>query len=81
MTSIGHSLLGDPTYGTPSQSQPKWLALPDSIRKCVNELPGQALHARVLGFTHPITGKKLRFEANPPPQFTHLLEALKPFKL
>lgn len=81
LTSIGHSLLGDPVYGTPTENQSKWTALPKEIREAVLALPGQALHARVLGFIHPITGQKLRFEAEPPPAFKQLLEKLRGFKI
>jgi 23S rRNA pseudouridine1911/1915/1917 synthase len=76
LTSIGHSILGDPAYGTPSLNQPKWKALPEDIKDAITALPGQALHARVLGFIHPITGKALRFEAEPPAQFQALALAL-----
>ncbi len=76
LTGIGHSLLGDPVYGTPTERQPKWLALPDPVKSAVKKLPGQALHARVLGFIHPITGLPLRFEAKPPEAFENLLEQL-----
>lgn len=77
LTGIGHSLLGDPVYGPPSENQSKWVALPKNIKEAVLQLPGQALHARVLGFKHPITGKHLRFEAAPPKEFSNLLEALR----
>ena len=43
MSSIGHPLLGDVIYG------PKKSAVPG--------LQGQTLHAMVLGFIHPISGK------------------------
>lgn len=76
LTGIGHSLLGDPTYGTPTEKQAKWLALPEEIRTAVEALPGQALHARVLGFRHPITDVALYFEAPPPPSFAALLTML-----
>lgn len=76
LTGLGHSLLGDPMYGEPGTQQPKWKALPKEIQKAVSELPGQALHARVLGFTHPITQKNLRFEAPLPPAYENLLTLL-----
>ncbi len=79
LTGLGHSLLGDSAYGAPSERHSKWLALPANVRELVGRLPGQALHARVLGFDHPITGEKLRFEAPPPPAFATLLEALQSF--
>jgi 23S rRNA pseudouridine1911/1915/1917 synthase len=80
LTSIGHSLLGDPVYGTPTEKQPKWTALPAQVREAVRALPGQALHARVLGFEHPITGEKLRFEAEVPPSLKALMEELAKWK-
>lgn len=79
LTGEGYSILGDPVYGTPTQNHPKWQALPNSIRTSVQTLPGQALHARVLGFTHPITKQPLRFEADPPPEFKAVLEELEKF--
>jgi 23S rRNA pseudouridine1911/1915/1917 synthase len=80
LTGQGHSLLGDPVYGAPSERHPKWLALPADVRAAVENLPGQALHARVLGFTHPITGETLRFEAEPPEAFRLLLTALQRYR-
>lgn len=79
LTGIGHSILGDPVYGTPSEKQPKWTALPQDIRSIIQELPGQALHARTLGFAHPITGKTVRVEAEPPELFQRLLRALETY--
>lgn len=61
MASIGHPLLGDLVYGP--KKQPFSLA-------------GQTLHARVLGFQHPITGEYMEFEAPLPPYFETLLERL-----
>jgi len=79
LTGIGHSILGDPVYGTPTENQAKWQALPQNVKALVKLLPGQALHARVLGFQHPVTGEKLRFEAKPPEEFENLLQALKKY--
>jgi len=77
LTSIGHSLLGDPVYGTPTERQYKWTLLPKKVQESVRQLPGQALHARVLGFEHPITGKKIRVEAEVPQAFGDLLGELR----
>ena len=80
LTGIGHSIVGDPAYGTPSEKNTKWLAIPDDIRALVRHLPGQALHAKVLGFRHPITGELLRFDAPFPPAFQELLSALERYE-
>jgi 23S rRNA pseudouridine1911/1915/1917 synthase len=76
LTHLGHSLLGDPVYGTPTSNQPKWKALPRLVQEAVASLPGQALHARELGFVHPVTGENLSFIAEPFPAFQQLLDAL-----
>lgn len=79
LTGLGHSILGDPAYGTPTLHHPKWLALPKEVQTAVTTLPGQALHARVLGFEHPISGKKLHFEAALPEEFEQLKNACRKF--
>ena len=76
LTHLGHSLLGDPVYGTPTSNQPKWKALPRGVQEAVSRMPGQALHARILGFIHPVTGQKMHFEAPLFPELQALLEAL-----
>ncbi|MDB4973676.1 MAG: Pseudouridine synthase [Myxococcaceae bacterium] len=68
MADAGYPLLGDPLYG----KTPK-----DALLKAASEqLARQALHARVLGFVHPITGQKLRFEVEPPQDFARALALL-----
>jgi len=80
LTNLGCSLLGDPTYGKPTSKQNKWKNLPLDIQKIVKALPGQSLHAKVLGFKHPRTKKELYFEAPPPLHLQNLLNALKIYK-
>ena len=76
LTSLGHSILGDPSYGMATSRQPKWLALPEAAREAAAKLHGQALHARVLGFMHPATKERVRFEAEPTREFRELVETL-----
>lgn len=61
MKSIGHPLAGDPLYG-PRKTLPG---------------RGQYLHARLLGFKHPRTGKDLVFTAPLPEYFQQMLDKLK----
>lgn len=68
MSSIGHSLLGDPAYGRASSSIRPVLARLEFVR--------QALHAAVLGFVHPITGNQLRFESELPSDMQELIDQL-----
>lgn len=62
MKAIGHPLLGDPVYG-PSKS--------------LFGLDKQMLHAKVLGFKHPITGKELYFESELPAYFITVIDRLR----
>jgi 23S rRNA pseudouridine1911/1915/1917 synthase len=47
------------------------------FREAAEALKRPALHARVLGFVHPVTGKKIRFEIDPPADFEVILTALR----
>ena len=44
------------------------------VQNCFDQLPGQALHARTLGFVHPATGAEVLFEAPLPEGFHTVLE-------
>lgn len=61
MASIGHPLLGDFTYGSPSPEK---------------GLEGQCLHARALKFIHPRTGEHIRLETELPEYFKDVLHRL-----
>lgn len=66
-------LLGDPLYGGRSRLKD----LPDQqLRKLVEQLPGQALHAATLGFLHPVTGKFMEFSSELPTAFAAILNYL-----
>jgi 23S rRNA pseudouridine1911/1915/1917 synthase len=66
---MGCPLLGDATYGRPPRDEP--------VRAIAKQLGRQALHARVLGFHHPKTGKWMEFESSPPEDFMTALTALR----
>ena len=73
MASIGHPLIGDPVYGggrkSPKDAGATAIAAIAAFRR-------QALHAATLGFVHPDTGARLRFEQPPPEDFMALVAAL-----
>lgn len=70
MASIRHPLLGDTVYG-PAKTPAK--ALKSSLAA---QLKGQCLHAKVLGFLHPRSGKYMEFSAPLPEYFTAILDSL-----
>ena len=73
MSQILHTpILCDPVYGG-SDSHLK--RAPASIQAELMNYPYQLLHAKELGFIHPITKKKLHFTTPPPEIFLKALEA------
>lgn len=62
MASIGHSIVGDPVYG---------------IKKERFKTNGQLLHAKTIGFVHPVTGALMEFDSELPPYFTAILDKLR----
>lgn len=74
LTSIGHPLLGDPTYGG-SQRTRKTKLTPEA-QAAIERLGRQALHAHHLGFEHPTTAKRLAFDAPLPQDMRTLLYSL-----
>lgn len=83
MTHIGHSLLGDQTYGQGDERairKTKQIfrddALYDRFHENVKNLTGQALHARKIGFIHPRSKKEMSFETDLPQEMLHILDIL-----
>ena len=62
-------LLADALYGRPPAAT--------DLAEIAGHLGRQALHAAVLGFIHPISAERLRFEVPPPPDFARALAALR----
>ncbi|WP_298359008.1 RluA family pseudouridine synthase [Rhodoblastus sp.] len=75
LASIGHPLLGDEVYGAGFKTKARLLSF--KAQQALAALGRQALHARALGFEHPVTGEALLFESDPPEDFLDLLEALR----
>ncbi|MBV7410199.1 RluA family pseudouridine synthase [Maritimibacter sp. DP1N21-5] len=75
MAHAGHGLVGDQTYGGRRKVSEK--ALSPAAAAAVMGFPRQALHAATLGFTHPVSGEPLRFEARLPDDMAGLIEALR----
>ncbi|NRA88507.1 MAG: RluA family pseudouridine synthase, partial [Rhizobiales bacterium] len=74
MAHIGCPLLGDPLYGTAFQTRAKKLS--QEANDALNTLHRQALHAKMLGFDHPITGEHMKFENDLPLDMQNLLTAI-----
>jgi 23S rRNA pseudouridine1911/1915/1917 synthase len=75
MAHAGHGLVGDPTYG--GKRKLAKAALPEATADAVRAFDRQALHAAVLGFEHPVSGDRMRFEAPLPQDMADLLEIMR----
>jgi 23S rRNA pseudouridine1911/1915/1917 synthase len=75
MAHAGHALVGDPTYG--GRRKLARGAVPPAAEEAVRDFPRQALHAQLLGFTHPVSGEMLRFESELPQDMVDLIAALR----
>lgn len=75
MAHLGHPLLGDAAYGAAFRTKANRLGV--EAREALDRLGRQALHARLLGFEHPVSGRHLRFESELPPDLEALRQRLK----
>jgi 23S rRNA pseudouridine1911/1915/1917 synthase len=72
---IGHPLFHDLEYGGDRIIKgTTFTKYKQFINNCFKLIPGQALHAKTLGLTHPTTGEWMHFDSELPDSFTELLE-------
>ena len=69
----GTSLLGDKQYG---KKNVKFKKINNEFFVKLNNLSGQALHAKTLGFIHPETKKRMNFDSSLPDGFKKILSLL-----
>lgn len=75
MKHIGHPLFNDERYGGDKILKGTTFSkYKQFVDNCFKLLPRQALHAKTLGFEHPITKKVLTFNTDLPEDFTACLE-------
>jgi 23S rRNA pseudouridine1911/1915/1917 synthase len=70
----GTSLLGDKQYG---KKNIKFKKINNEFFMKLNKLSGQALHAKTLGFIHPVSTKWMSFNTDLPDGFKKILDLLK----
>jgi len=71
---IGHPILGDETYATGYRT--KAALLPKSAQAALQALGRQALHAYLLVFEHPVSGKIEQFQSELPVVLARLRDSL-----
>lgn len=78
MAHIGHALIGDPVYGNANKLSNR---IKGPARAALQGFKRQALHAKTLGFIHPVSGEPFKFESELPYDIKELLSALDPFRV
>ncbi|MDP4276504.1 MAG: RluA family pseudouridine synthase [Bacteroidota bacterium] len=75
MKYIGHPLFNDERYGGHEILRgTRYAKYTQFVRNCFDTCPRQALHAKTLGFNHPVTGEPLFFDSELPDDMQQLIE-------
>ena len=75
MKHIGHTLFNDARYGGDRILKgTSFTKYKQFVENCFSLLPRQALHAKTLGFDHPVTGKKMQFDTSIPEDFENAIQ-------
>jgi len=76
--SKGHPIFGDATYGgrilVYGSQLPKMKSRMENLLEIMKR---QALHAKILGFVHPVTNEFMKFDSTLPDDFNSLLKNLR----
>lgn len=72
---LGHPLFNDATYGgNEILKGTVFTKYKQFVQNCFKLMPRQALHAKTLGFIHPVTKKEVQFDSELPEDFKAVLE-------
>ena len=75
MKHIGHTLFNDATYGGDQILKGTVFSkYKQFVENCFKVIPRQALHAKTLGFIHPETKEKMRFDSDLPDDIKNAIE-------
>lgn len=75
MKYLGHPLFNDAMYGGNEVLKgTTFTKYKQFVENCFKVIPRQALHAKTLGFVHPVTKQYLQFDSELPQDFTDVLE-------
>ncbi|MEM6380242.1 MAG: RluA family pseudouridine synthase [Bacteroidota bacterium] len=78
MKYLGHPLFNDATYGGNEVLKGTvFTKYKQFVQNCFKVMPRQALHAKTLGFTHPITKEKIFVDSELPEDFIQVVEKWK----
>ena len=75
MKHLGHTLFNDARYGGDKILKGTvFTKYRQFVDNCFKILPRQALHAKTLGFVHPVSGEKMQFSSHIPADMQQCIE-------
>ena len=75
MKYLGHTLFNDERYGgNKILKGTTFTKYKQFVENCFKQLPRQALHAKTLGFVHPISGESMSFNSDIPEDMAGCIE-------
>jgi len=74
MSYKGNNILGDKKY---KKKFKKFKNIDSKLEKLILNLDRQFLHAKTLGFTHPVNGKEIEFSSFLPQELENILKMLR----
>lgn len=75
MKYIGHPVFNDDVYGGDKILKGTTFSkYKQFVENCFSLLPRQALHAKILGFVHPVTGEEMLFDSDLPDDMAQVIE-------
>ncbi|MBX3043776.1 MAG: RluA family pseudouridine synthase [Candidatus Kapabacteria bacterium] len=74
---INNTVFGDPAYGGDKNLYGGTPEINKIANKCLKMVNRQLLHARTLGFTHPVTKEFMSFDCELPADFVQVIEFIK----
>jgi 23S rRNA pseudouridine1911/1915/1917 synthase len=78
MAHIGHPVFGDPSYGGRTRPMAELNRNDRTLAaELLQSIPRQALHAKTLGFVHPVLNRKMHFDSELPEDIRNVLEKLR----
>jgi len=80
MEYIGHPIFNDDRYGGDRILKGTTFSkYKQFVYNCFEVMPRHALHAKSLGFVHPVTGKEMFFDSEIPADMTKVIEKWKTY--
>ncbi len=74
MSHKGNNILGDKKY---KKKFRKFKNIDSKIEEYILKLDRQFLHAKILGFNHPESGRRMEFSSNLPANLDNILKKLR----